>query len=255
MTLLAEQTRFLSEIAADDDVPPSSIGMGIYRNAYRARLIGALESGYERTRRWVGEEAFEVAAAHYILTQPPSSWTLDAFGAQFPDLLAELFAGDPEVAELAWLEWQMQQAFGAVDTPELGAAQLGTAGLDEDGWNTLRFAMAAGFAARAVTHELAALWHGLAPDSAATPDDPLPAPQHLIVWRHALRPHFRLHDPAEFSALDHLIRGATLGQTGAALERAGGDPEQLGGWLACWLSEGLFAEFSSEPKAPSPPPA
>lgn len=246
MTLLAEQTRFLSEIAADDDVPPSSIGMGIYRNAYRARLIGALESGYERTRRWVGEEAFEVAAAHYILTQPPSSWTLDAFGAQFPELLAELFAGDPEVAELAWLEWHMQQAFGAVDVPELDAAQLGNAGLAASDWENLRFTMAAGFVTRAVTNELAALWHGLAPDSAATPESPTPALQHLIVWRHSLRPHFRLLDPAEFSTLDHLIKGATLGQTGAALERADGDPEQLGAWLASWLSEGLFARFTNQ---------
>ena len=29
---------------------------------------------------------------------------LDAYGADFPELLAALFADDPEVAELAWLE-------------------------------------------------------------------------------------------------------------------------------------------------------
>ena len=59
-----------------------------------------------------------------------------------------------------------------------------------------------------------------------------------------MRPHFRLHEPAEFSALGQLIEGATLGQTGAALELADGGPEQLGQWLAGWLSEGLFAGYN-----------
>lgn len=240
MTLLEDQTRFLAEIAADDDLPPSSLGMDIYRNAYRARLIGALESGYERTRRWVGDEAFETAAAHYILTQPPHSWTLDEYGAQFPALLAELFAGDAEVAELAWLEWHMQQAFAAGDLPELDAGRLGAAGLDEDGWNNLRFTMAAGYTARAVEHELAPLWHGLAPDSAATPANPPRAAQHLIVWRHALRPRFRLLDPAEFAVLERLAGGVSLGESGEAAQ----SPEQLGLWLAAWLGEGLFSDFS-----------
>ncbi len=244
MTLLAEQTQFLTEIAADDDAPPSSTGMGIYRNAYRARLIGALEGGYERTRRWVGEDAFEAAAAHYILTQPPHNWTLDTFGAQFPQVLAELFTADPEVAELAWLEWQMQQAFAAPDLPELNAAQLAAAELDEAGWNSLRFTMAAGFTARAVSHDLAALWAGLNPSVTSRPENPTRADSHLIVWRRALQPHFRLLEPAEFASLNYLIKDATLGQTGAGLAQDGGDPAQLGQWLATWLSDGLFAEFS-----------
>ncbi len=241
MTLLADQTRFLAEIAADDDAPPSSIGMGIYRNAYRARLISALESGYERTRRWVGEEAFEAAATHYILTMPPSSWTLDAFGAQFPDVLAQLFAGDGEVAELAWLEWQMQQAFAAPDLPELDAVRLAAAGLDEDGWNAVRFSMAAGFTARAVDYDLAALWQGLAPDETAPPAQP----HQLIVWRQALRPRFRLLDSREYTALALLAGGASLGAVGTKLEQSDGDAAQLGEWLAIWLTEGLFADFDT----------
>ncbi len=244
MTLLDDQTRFLAEITADDDAPPSSLGMAIYRNAYRARLIGALESGYERTKRWVGDDAFEAAAAHYILTQPPHSWTLDEFGAQFPELLAKLFADDAEVAELAWLEWHMQQAFGALDLPELDAVQLGAAGLDESDWENLRFTMAAGFAAHVVSHDLADLWAGLNQADTAPPENPARTDYQLIVWRRAMRPHFRLLEPAEFSALGQLIKGATLGQTGAALELADSGPEQLGQWLAGWLSEGLFAGYN-----------
>ena len=243
MTLLAEQTRFLSEIAADDDVPPSSIGMGIYRNAYRARLIGALESGYERTRRWVGEEAFEAAAAHYILTQPPSSWTLDAFGAQFPDLLAELFAGDAEVAEMAWLEWHMQQAFAAPDLPELDAAQLAASGLEETDWEHLRLVPAAGLAARSVEHDLAVMWHSLADGSARHCALSAINPAVLLVWRKDMRPQFRLLEPAEFAALKPLLDGATFGE--AAVEIGEAELVRFGQWFAQWLNEGLFSAIAA----------
>ena len=114
MSLLALQTEFHREIIADDDgMAPSSTGMAIYRDAYRGRLLAALETSFERTRRWTGEDTFTAAACHFILTHPPAGWTLDAYGADFPDLLAALFADDPEVAELAWLAWQMSQAFAA----------------------------------------------------------------------------------------------------------------------------------------------
>lgn len=242
MTLLAEQTRFLTEIAADDDAPPSSIGMGIYRNAYRARLIGALESGFERTRHWVGEAAFETAAAHYILTQPPSSWTLDAFGAQFPALLAELFAGDPEVAELAWLEWHMQQAFAAPDLPELDAARLAAAGLEEADWEHLRLIPAAGLAVRPVAHNLAALWETLADGSTGRCILSTSDPAMLLVWRKAMYPHFRLLEPAEFAALRPLLDGASFGE--AALQAGETELLRFGQWFARWLNEGLFSTIA-----------
>ena len=141
-------------------------------------------------------------------------------------------------------EAQMQQAFGAVDLPELGAAQLGSAGLDESDWENLRFTMAAGFTAREVSHDLSGLWAQLREDTAHQAENPARADYALIVWRRAMQPHFRLLELAESSALSHLINGATLGQTGTALEQVGSDPAQLGQWLATWLGEGLFAAYS-----------
>jgi hypothetical protein len=244
MTLEKLQHDFLAELAGDDDAPSSSVGMAIYRNAYRGRLIGALGSGYERVRRWVGDDAFEAAAAHYVLTHPPSSWTLDAFGADFPEVLAELFANDPEVAELAWLEWQMQRAFAAPDRGELSAASLAEAELGEADWAALRFGMAAGFQTRAVTSDLAGLWRitapGGEPHSALAPA----SPHRLIVWRNTLQPHFRLLDDAEFAVLHQLAIGDSFGSAATAVADNPAAAELLGTWLAQWLSEGLFSGFS-----------
>lgn len=241
MSLLDDQRAFCAEISADDDAPASSPGMAIYRNAYRARLLGALEVSFERTRRWCGAEAFEAAACHYVLANPPGDWTLDLYGADFPELLAELFAEDGEVAELAWLEWAMQRAFAAVNAPCLDPAALAESGLDGTDWDRAGFAMAAGFALRRIETDCTALWQALAAQQA---DDEAPpqftparaSPAWLAVWRVALVPHYRVLPLGEGAALDALARGATLG------DLARDHPaEQLGGWLAQWLGEGLLS--------------
>ena len=242
MTLAASQQAFVAEITASDDgAAPGSLGLEIYRNAYRARLLGVLEVSFERTKRWVGEEMFSAAAAHYVLAYPPHSWTLDAYGAQFPAELDVLFAQDGEVAELAWLEWQMQQAFAAPDLPELRAAELAQAGLADEDWEQLCFTMVAGFSARPISHDCTGLWQALRDpepcDYVLTPVEP----GVLVVWRHALSPHYRVLGPDEFAALDHLAKGGGFG--GALAVSGGDDPARFGAWFAQWLSEGLFADF------------
>lgn len=244
MTLVQFQRDFIAELAGDDDAPSISTGMAIYRNAYRGRLIGALESGFERTRRWVGEDAFEAAATHYVLTHPPSSWTLDAFGANFPETLAELFVKDPEVDELAWLEWHMQQAFAAPDRGELTAAALAKAELGESDWAGLRFGMAAGYQTRTVNSDVAALWRNTSPSSQFNTELAAATQQRLVIWRKDCQPHFRLLDEAEFAVLHRLAIGYTFGDAAAAVTDHSEAAELLGGWLAQWLADGLFSGFS-----------
>ena len=243
MNLATHQRAFAAELSASDDAAlPGSLGMEIYRNAYRARLLTALEVSYERTRRWVGEDVFAAAASHYVISHPPHDWTLDRFGAQFPAVLASLFANDGEVAELAWLEWRLHQAFAAPDLPELGGAHLAQAGLNDADWEQLRLTMAAGYAAQAIAHDCTGLWQALRDGEPAgfvlEPTDP----GVLVVWRQGLTPRFRVLDRDEFAALECLVRGEPFG--GAAALVGEDNAVRLGGWFAQWLGEGLFAGFS-----------
>lgn len=245
MSLLARQTAFRAELVEPDDgQSPSSAGMAIYREAYRGRLLGALEVSFERTRRWVGEEPFTAAACHYILTRPPTAWTLDSYGADFPVLLADLFAGDPEVAELAWLEWHLQQAFAAPDRARLDPGTLAAAGYGEAEWAELGFAMAAGFALRPIQCNSAELWDSLAASDPV--DGRLQAisgvPAGLAVWRDGLAPRYRVLDLVECQALERAAAGATLAEIATD---AGGD--RLGPWLAGWLAEGILSGVQLRP--------
>ena len=151
MSLLARQRAMRDEILATDEqaVSPAE-GMEVYRNAYRNRLLEALRSSFEKTCKYVGGEAFDTAACHHIILDPPTSWTLDDYGAGFDLTLAELFAEDPEVAELAWLEWHMQRAFGSVDVDALDAAKLAAGELGIPDWDRASFTLVPSFAMRAI---------------------------------------------------------------------------------------------------------
>ena len=237
MSLRALQSAFRDEIVADDEgLAPSSPGMAIYRDAYRGRLLAALETSFERTRQWTGEEAFATAACHYILTRPPKGWTLDEYGADFPELLASLFAEDPEVAELAWLEWQLSVAFAAPDQPVFDAAAFAENCQSDTAWDHVSFKMAAGFAMRPVRTNCAALWDALAERQESVLSAERVAPAWLLVWRCGLTPSYRMITPSEAEALRILSRGGMLGEL-ATVNHAG----MLGNWLVNWFSEGIFA--------------
>ena len=245
MKLLALQRALRDELlndAADHVVSPP--GIQVYRNAYRARLMDALRSGFARTLQWIGDEAFNAAATDHIINNPPHSWTLDDYGDGFPETLAVLFANDPEVSELAWLEWHLQRAFAALDGPVLDANGMAAqAGADCD-WDTLTFELVGSFASRVVYTECAALWRAIADDAAPPSLLRLTTPGHLIVWRQGFSPHFKVLDATENAALVAIASGCTFGALCARYAAEIGDAEavtKIGGWLGQWIGLGLVA--------------
>ena len=166
-TLAAQQQAFMSLVLDDSQELPvamESRRVEIYRNAYRARMVDALRETYPRTARWVGDAAFAQAAAHHVISHPPSSWTLDAVGEGFSATLASLFSKDPEVSELAWLEWAMHVCFVSYDATPLDAASFTavTAGFEEDDWAGMRLRFMPGTQQAAVAHRVDRLWRALA---------------------------------------------------------------------------------------------
>lgn len=244
MSLLALQQEFARHLT--DEMPPSperfgsdaERRLGIYRSAYRARLMATLRASFDKTWSWIGDEAFDAAARHHIILNPPSSWTLDAYGVDFHTTLSALFPSDPEVAELARLEWDMQQAFAAVDEVPVGLADLQRHFDLGNDWNSVRFQIVASASLRPVSTNAPAIWQAIA--NKAPPPDAAPAAAgtYAIIWRIGLSPHFRLIDKDEHAALAALLSGADFnavcsamphGDAGAAAVAAG---ELLGRWIA-----------------------
>lgn len=253
--LAARQQEFMAHVLDDERALPGgwtarhAAGMDIYRNAYRARLVDALRDTYERTATYVGEDTFRQAAAHHVITHPPHSWTLDAAGDGFPDTLAELFAEDPEVAELGWLEWAMHEAFVAADAKVLDPASFGdaTSLFQEEDWAAMRLTFLPDTVQRPVQHDTGKLWRAIHDEDGGAVEYRLDEALALVVWRENLKPVFMQVDAAEGRAMGMMLSGASYGDMCAELVDMLGEEQaaaKAGAMLGRWLHNGLIADVS-----------
>lgn len=247
--LAARQSAFMESLLDDERALPDgwtqrhAAGLDIYRNNYRSALVEALRATFERTERLVGEDTFARAAAHHLIMHPPSSWTLDLAGAGFAETCQDLFPSDPEVAELAWLEWSMHLAFVARDArPLTSEVFLESAGdFDEEDWAGLRLAFKPGLKLRDTAHDLKRLWSSLHTSGQQPEIVPLTEPSSNIVWREGERPVFITVSQAEGRALTAMMDGASYGEVCETLvAQQGSEGIALAGTiLRRWLCEGM----------------
>jgi hypothetical protein len=227
----------IARTAADDR--RARVGLGIYQNNYRAQLVACLSEGFERVRLWIGEEAFAIAAATHIDRNPPSGWTLDAYGADFPETLGALHPDDPEIAELARLDRALADAFVGADAMPVDPATL--ASVD---WDSARLILVPTMRVDVVTTNTPAIWSALAAGEMPPPALSLPDPGWLLVWRQDFVSCFRPIDAAERMALVRIVAGDSFGVLCAALVDAHGADEGIAlasGILSRWIAAGLIA--------------
>lgn len=255
--LLRAQTAFLGCILDESTPLPDgwdaqrAAGMAVYRNAYRTRLIDVLRDTFERTARLVGADAFNQAAAHHLITHPPRSWTIDLAGEGFPETCAALFANDPDVGEVAWLEWAMHRAFTAADSTPMTGADFAAATADygADEWDELRLELIPGTTLQPVTHDLVRLWDSLANPQISPLLENLLETKWVLVWREGEQTVFALVFDEEGRSLTEIQRGATFGSVCAAIlsnDETADPAAKAGAMLFKWLRLGLLKPtFSS----------
>ncbi len=263
-TLADRQAAFLRAILDDTAPLPEgwsnrqTAGLAVYRGNYRSALMGALAETYERTARYAGDNAFRQASMNHAIKHPPSGWTIDEAGAGFAETCAAMFDGNPEVAELAWLEWAMLELATAPDTAPMTPQDFAaaSASFDDEDWGGLRLTFQPRAAVRVVAHDLTAMWKALAAEGAARPDPRLAEPQTCLVWREGERPTFILLEADHAAVFDAMQSGATYGELIGLLigppvgSPVGDDAEpspeifqnaamRAGAMLGRWLSEGV----------------
>ncbi|MEO5578086.1 MAG: DNA-binding domain-containing protein [Sphingomicrobium sp.] len=256
MILAAIQDRFLATVTEVEGTNivdwPADMrdGLEVYRSAYRARLLGCLRGAFDKSRKWIGDESFDAAAAHHLILHPPASWTLDDLGLGFSDTLAALFPDDPEVEELAWLEWEMQRLFTGPDVAVLAAADFArrATSFTEVDWLNLRLGFVPNFIIRAVKTDCTALWNAIDNESDMPPLDLPGAAATLLVWRQDLRSQFRLIDDDEAAGLTLMRGGGTFENLCDALVQSRGDDGGVaaaGTMLGRWMTDGLVMDIAT----------
>lgn len=212
-------------------------GMRIYANNYRGQLVAALRDTYEKTALWLGDDAFDRHAGMYVDVHAPSSWTLDDYGAGFPDHLGAAYPEDPEVVELAWLDGALRRAFAGRDATPLTIDRLVA-----DDWNTVEFVFVPTLGFRRLRSNAAALWSAIAAGDAPPGALWLDAVTGVRVWREGLTPRFASMSALECACLDLALAGGTFGEICALLEQgvgAGHVAQEAGLLLRAWIADGL----------------
>lgn len=238
---LAELQQKFSEHVRDDTkrhgLPIVGDGLRVYRNNYREQLRSALKSGFPYLRRWLGDSEFDRATEAHIATHFPHSWTLDHYGHDFPATVQELFPDDPEVFELAWLEWAMAEALVAEDESPVDIDALSMLN-----WDHARITFMSSMKISEARSNASEIWTALE-EQTLPPQGAPTGQQAYIVWRCGLIPCFRSIPIWEFQALSALRHRFSFADACELLRmRLGADGaiKAAGEMLARWLSDALI---------------
>lgn len=232
------------EVAARRLGADAAPGLRVYQNNYRAQLVACLEESFTRTRDWIGGEAFHDAVVAHISRVPPSSWTLDAYPRDFPATLAMRYPDDPEIAELAWIDVALGEAFVGPDAVALTVEDLGDVDWDRA---TLRFTPTLDIAE--LTTNAPAIWSALAAGQDPPAAELLPEAGATLVWRQGLAAQFRAVDQYERQALLFVRAGMSFPALCAAMVRALGEQAGIaraGALLGQWVRDGMIVAIEEK---------
>ncbi len=242
MNLAELQHTFRDWLTQADETAQWRLGAGpgteVYQNNYRVSLMGCLGENYKRVASWLGDEAFESAAARYVDAYPPSSWTLDAYGESFPAVLSRIYPDDPEVADLAALDWAIGQVFVSHNADALRPEALAV-----DDWDAAVIRVVPSLRQITLSSNADAIWRALAAEE-MPPAAERTAPGALLVWRQGLEPVFRRAGAHDLDVLAWSAEGMGFGPICARLAETLGEEEAVsaaGTVLGQWLTEEMVA--------------
>jgi hypothetical protein len=216
-------------------------GLAVYHNAYSAQLVDSLKDSYERLWAWLGDDGFEDAARHHIALHPPHSWTLGDYGQGFAQTIAALYPEDPEIGEIAALDWALRRAFDGPDAEAFDPARL--AAVD---WDEAVITFMPTLDLLPVTTNCGAIWNAISAQEDVPGAEMLPRPGWVRVWRVDLQPHFATIEDTEMEAIRLAASGLSFARLCDRLAEADGlesAMEAAGAYLASWLQDGLIAEI------------
>lgn len=226
--------------------------LGIYHHAYRARLNEVLIDTFAKTYLFMGSALFDEEAVAFAVAHPPTERSLNRYGQHFPGHLASRYPENPELFELACLDWDLRHCFDGPDAPALSAsdAQADTAGH----WLSRPAPLHPSVRLRPIQTNVVQVWRAIEADHEVPPVEPLATPASLVVWRKGLQPHFQSVDAAQAQFLQRLADGASITACCEQLSEtlALEDPHQLAQWLQGWLQEAWLSASSDQHRTPAP---
>jgi Putative DNA-binding domain len=225
----------------------SDVRLGIYANAYFARLEEALESDYEILKQLLGDDVFEEVCMAYTHKYPSHYYSLRWFGQDFPTFLGYL----PESgehhwpAEMAQLEWSFVGAFDAADA--VAATETDAAAVPPEAWAELKISFHPSVRTMAIWWNTLPRWRAAKNNEAVPEAVRLSEPAQCLLWRQELITQYRSMEADEAVALQAALAGTNFSELCGVLAEEMQDQEMVpmkaAGFLKSWLAAGMITEF------------
>jgi len=184
--------------------------LGIYENAFVARLVEALAATYPALRDCLGDSEFSALTCAYVAQTPPSHFSVRYFGNDLAAFVTQQFVGVKAqvLNDLTRWEWALGAVFDAVDTSPLAPEDLGSIAPAE--WPALRFQFAPALCRLAVRSNAVQWWRASTQDGSRPSRWRTARPITWALWRSNLKTYFRSLDSAEAWALTAMDDGHTF---------------------------------------------
>ncbi|HYA39168.1 MAG TPA: DNA-binding domain-containing protein [Candidatus Methylomirabilis sp.] len=253
--LLRREEGLLSRVAGTARVDAQT-RVAIYYDAYRQRLLEALDANYPVLHAWIGDDEFEQLGLAYLDAHPSQHFSIRYFGHRLPEFLgAEAHRDRPYLAEMAALEWALSEAFDAADDEIMRIEDI--AGIPPDAWPGMRLRFHASVRRLNLSWNVPAIWKAINQNieaekngAEATTEVPAPAaeeyPRAWLIWRQELKTYFRSLPVDEAWAIDTAVAGGSFAEICEGLTEwidAQNVAVHAAGLLKQWITNGLIREI------------
>lgn len=184
--LLHSQQDIISAIVSTAELSTEH-RLGIYGNAYYARLIECMSENYPALHTLLGDNEFEKLCIRYIDQHPSAHFSVRYFGHQLASFLAqhEAYAEKSILAEMANWEWSLRFSFDAQNHTTLLPQDLEKIPLDQ--WPGLRFRLHPSCQFLQTQWNTVQIWQQVEEEGEPIAPQALSETEHWIIWRKQLR--------------------------------------------------------------------
>ncbi len=219
--------------------------LSVYADAYFLRLLETLSENFPATRRALGDDGFRRAAAEYLLRNPSRSPSVENLGERFPEFFKDypLSAGFPFLPDLAKLEWTVLVSLYTDRSPQLNPGDFGA--LTTADWERVRVGLDPTVQILKTDWAVEQLWRRKnAGNGKRAFALKAPAPRSLLVYRDDEWVQVIRINSAQTVALESFLKGMTLGETCAALEKMETNEIPLQAWFRIWIGQGIIKSLN-----------
>lgn len=239
----------LADLVLETPQVPRATRLHIYSNAYRERMIEAMDADFHQLHVLLGDEGFSTLIKAYLAAHPSRYPSVRWFGTELAHFLRHTPPYDqhPELAELAEFEWALCHAFDAANSNPLELAQL--TAIAPEAFEGLKLGFHPSLQMLTLHSAAPVVWQALNQNPETTPPsfDWKGETSNWLVWRQELRLMFRPATVEETWALAAFRRDLGFGEVCEGLCRWYPEDQVPGravAFLQQWLNDELIVSFN-----------